>query len=481
MKAVLPEWYGPNDDQIKSFVTEATIALDANILLAPYRVGDKQRTDLFKVLRQVSERLWVPYQSALEYQRNRLSVASQQQQLYDSIAKIGTERFDEALEGTIAKLEELRSQAIKGLRDNDISGVIANGFSETLEEIKKVGKLRKEKMRQDFDELRQKHAIDFTIVRKDDPIRAELDSIILPGNIGKRLDGPTRSDRVKKAQERVSNGIPPGYKDAGKEDPTGDCLIWFELLDLAKESSRPVLFVTDDEKKEDWYERVHGQTIGPRVELRAEMLEFAGQPYHQTTLDRFLQLANVHLKSAVPEETISQYRTTRSESKTERLLREALSATGVDQSSDGGPAQLSDIEMLLEQELAVLQAERRKARVARRNKVALLTDSDRHRVARENARALTNQGMHAEAISLLENLLESELVKGAYTDLEPMRTQIALAHAFRGAGDVDSGINVLNRLYVKQKVKFGEEDPRCESTARLINDMLSSIADMDMS
>jgi hypothetical protein len=90
-----------------------------------------------------------------------------------------------------------------------------------------------------------------------------------------------------------TNRIPPGYADEKKkDDPTGDYIIWSELLSHAKTSKRPLLFVTGD-KKEDWYRpTVRGRSIGPRVELIAEMRDASEcQLYHQVPLDLFLYLA----------------------------------------------------------------------------------------------------------------------------------------------------------------------------------------------
>lgn len=46
--------------------------------------------------------------------------------------------------------------------------------------------------------------------------------------------------------------LPPGYCDSGKADPTGDYLIFRQLMDEAKERKLPAMFITDDEKS-DWY------------------------------------------------------------------------------------------------------------------------------------------------------------------------------------------------------------------------------------
>ena len=49
------------------------IVLDANALLAPYRVRVPTQKLLFDVLEAHHDQLWCPHQAALEYQRNRLT------------------------------------------------------------------------------------------------------------------------------------------------------------------------------------------------------------------------------------------------------------------------------------------------------------------------------------------------------------------------------------------------------------------------
>jgi hypothetical protein len=72
--------------------------------------------------------------------------------------------------------------------------------------------------------------------------------------------------------------VPPGYEDAKKDgvNAHGDYLVWHQVLQQAKNSTRPVILVTS-ERKEDWWERAHGKTVGPRHELLDEAHRVTGQ------------------------------------------------------------------------------------------------------------------------------------------------------------------------------------------------------------
>src|SRR6266702_332987 len=108
--------------------------------------------------------------------------------------------------------------------------------------------------------------------------------------------------------QRIKDKRPPGYADAKKEgsQALGDYVLWRQLLDEAATRKLPVLLVTNDQK-EDWYRKLHGITIGPRIELISEMLDEAGVPFHAQTLERFLGSAAPILRS-VKETTVTEVR-----------------------------------------------------------------------------------------------------------------------------------------------------------------------------
>lgn len=55
-----------------------------------------------------------------------------------------------------------------------------------------------------------------------------------------------------------------------------------------------MIFVTED-TKEDWWYRIEGRTLGPRVELKKEFSVETNQRFHMYTMERFLeQFKNIH-------------------------------------------------------------------------------------------------------------------------------------------------------------------------------------------
>ena len=285
MRSVLPEWYGHDDETIKQIVTSGTIALDANVMLDLYRVGLEQRQQILSALEVVRSRIFVPYQAALEFQRNRLNVAGGNQTAYENLIN------NVKVVLTEEQLNKVRDPQIKI-------------------EVRELLKDAEQQVQRKLAQMRDTHVIPFDEVQNDDPVLNALDDLLDDDAIGKRPSADDLKELKSTAEKRVKDRIPPGYVDGQeKSDSSGDYIIWSELLNHAKTSGRPLLFVTGDAKG-DWYrQRVRGKSIGPRVELIAEMRDISGcQLYHQVPLDFFLDLTNSYLNTTVDEETIESVR-----------------------------------------------------------------------------------------------------------------------------------------------------------------------------
>ncbi len=304
-----------SSDELRAFLEKGTIALDANVLLALYRVGEDQRNQILDVLAKVADRVFVPYQAALEYQRNRLKVVSDQLKAHQKVAAIAGDKAAVTLADAIAALRQMSEEAQKDIRDPDVKKSVGAEFEQTITDLDALAAKAKDRMTSRLERLRAQHTISFETARTNDPVRGALDSLLSDERVGDPTDHSTRR---ADAMKRLADGLPPGGKDKDKEDPSGDGIIWLELISHSKSMGRPLLFVTDDEK-EDWYRRTRGQIIGPLTELRVEMTAATSQPYHQTTLDGFLRrLAKTFLSAQVSEDTIESIRTRRKAESTKR-------------------------------------------------------------------------------------------------------------------------------------------------------------------
>jgi hypothetical protein len=75
----------------------------------------------------------------------------------------------------------------------------------------------------------------------------------------------------------------------------GDLIIWKEMLQFSKKEQRDIVFVTDD-RKEDWWRRVSGRTIGPRPELVEEFFATTGHSFEMYEAHNFFEKSNQFFK-----------------------------------------------------------------------------------------------------------------------------------------------------------------------------------------
>ncbi|WP_422365759.1 PIN-like domain-containing protein [Pelagibius sp.] len=298
-------FYRPTQQEFDELWSEALFVLDANVLLNLYRYPRRARDELVEVLKQISDRLWVPHQAALEFQRNRPSVLADQKGRFGEVRKAIDDALS-TLENNLGKLQLGKRHAVIDT-DPMVQQVrsCVEGFRSELDEL----------------EAQQNEA------HEDDALRTQIDGL-LGQCVG---DPPANQDVIdvisREGKGRYDRMIPPGYMDGQKGDGSedfysyggivypaqyGDLILWKELLVKAKERGiGSVVFVTDDEK-EDWWWIIKSQgkkKLGPRPELVDEIRRVADLKYfYMYNSEQFLKYSKDYLKSAVSEESIVQVR-----------------------------------------------------------------------------------------------------------------------------------------------------------------------------
>jgi uncharacterized membrane-anchored protein YhcB (DUF1043 family) len=277
---------------------------DANVLLNLYRYTPNTKDSLLAILEKVSDRIWLPHQAAYEYHNRRLDVIQQQMKAYDSVPEI-VQKSVEELKGRLSVFARHPSIRISE---------ILKAFSDALEKYKGT-----------LGDLKQEHP-DFLI---DDPIK-ETVSGLFDGKVGE----PTAEDQLpqiyKQGEKRYELGRPPGYEDRHKEGTArySDLVMWFQLIAKAEETKKPVIFVTDD-RKEDWWLKSGGKTIGPRPELVQEISDKAAIAFYMYSVDHFMEYANKYLKQRIEEKAIHEVREVRQQD--ESVSRAAMISRRIDE------------------------------------------------------------------------------------------------------------------------------------------------------
>jgi len=289
MKNTFPGYYRPTEDEFSEMWGNSLFVLDANVILNLYRYSPETREELLNILKKISDRLWVPHQAALEYHRNRISVIEQQAAAYDSVQKL--------LGESRKKLEnDLRSLTGKGRHPFIDADRLLQRITTVFTEIE--GEMKR---------LSQKHPdlID------SDPIRDTI-TTLLEGKVGSPYPSERISEIFKAGKTRYESKIPPGYRDAAKGNTRqySDLVFWFQIIDQAKAAKRPIILVTDD-RKDDWWLRFKGQTIGPRPELVNEIVSEAGVSFYMYSADPFMEHAREYLERQISQQAIEEVREVR--------------------------------------------------------------------------------------------------------------------------------------------------------------------------
>ncbi len=251
MKNLFSEYYKLSEEKIKEIWEDSIIVFDANILLNLYRYTDETRKDFIEVIEKYKDRLWIPYQVAWEYLRNRVSIIIDNGNAYDKLIQQIEEKFNKAV-------NELSLDAYSHHPYIDVADV-----KKKIDNCKKTIVSNLQKKRDEYpDYLHDDEILDF--VTKN-----------FEGRVGSDCTQKELDEIYKEGDSRYKNKIPPGYcdekekKDEGKRRLYGDLIVWKQVIKESSSKKKDVIFVTDD-RKDDWWLRKSGKTICPRNELFKE-------------------------------------------------------------------------------------------------------------------------------------------------------------------------------------------------------------------
>jgi len=286
MKQEFVWYFRPDIEETKQLWKDGLLTLDANVLLDLYRYHENTRNSILRSIESFKGRLWLSHQTAEEFFRNRAKVI------------VGSSAGFKQAADELAKLRKTYVSSLEQLQSNRI---IATDIVEKLN-TSLTGAINQAD--QEIETARSA----FPNYLEQDPI---LDQLLMhfDGAIGKAFNEEELKVAKTEGERRKKSQVPPGYMDDGKDGdrPYGDYYMWRQILDHAKSQSRPMILVTS-ERKEDWWERPSGKTIGPRQELLKEAHEYAAQKILIYQTDRFLQFAAELIGSKVDENAVDEIR-----------------------------------------------------------------------------------------------------------------------------------------------------------------------------
>jgi hypothetical protein len=281
MKKSFAGYYRPSDDEFSRLWQDCIFVLDANVLLNVYRYSSKTQESFFGILEKLQDRLWLPHQAALEYHKNRLEVISDQIHAYDVI--------EELIDDQLEKVEN----GLKSYRRHPLIDIT---------EIKEPLNSAREKVKAKLREERSKHP-DYLDT---DPLLDRLTKLF-QDKVGEPYSEGEMESLSKVAEQRFKRQIPPGYKDSPKGglEQYGDVTLWFQVIDMAKSSQKPVVLISE-ERKEDWWLLHRGKTIGPRPELIQEMKVKTGVAFYMYSTEQFFKYSGKLLRLKDQKDAIKE-------------------------------------------------------------------------------------------------------------------------------------------------------------------------------
>ncbi len=284
MRELFPGYFSESDERLQLLWKSATLVFDANILLNLYRYSDKTRNIFLNILEAEKHRIWIPYQVAEEYLRNRVTVIIQQEKSYDD---------------TINAINSLEKKLDNARQHPFVSEESLAKYNETFTSLK-----------MELFSSKKTH----TDRINNDPIKDNI-ARIFEGKVGKAYSKEELKNIFVEGEDRYAQHIPPGYMDSSKSKDKsnfqsesrkyGDFIVWKQILEQAKEANNDIFLVTDD-AKDDWWLSQNGKTIGPRPELVKEFKDSADNKFHMYRADSFLKFAQEYLGNEINEEAVKE-------------------------------------------------------------------------------------------------------------------------------------------------------------------------------
>lgn len=239
---------------------ETIFVVDTNIFLNIYVFHQATRQAIYDALDKIKERLWSPHQVMLEFHKNRESHIDKNKKYFQSNF---IDDFLKQFTDPYKKLQDLKNKHGKNYSDlgEIIDSFTKNAEKEFSESFTKLHKSFKEKLipiEQKLAELQSQ-----LITSKDqDSLYQKLCELYSNDKIGKPFARSELDEIYKEGELRFRHGVPPGYKDKGKDEiyhhrgiiyhsKFGDLILYKQILEYCKAHHIKNVILVSEDNKED--------------------------------------------------------------------------------------------------------------------------------------------------------------------------------------------------------------------------------------
>ena len=278
MKELFPGYCKKSESEIKEIWKHGIISFDANVLLNLYRYSDSTRDTILALIQKFPSQIFLPHQAALEYNRNRYEVISDQEKAYGEF------------------LDKI-SQIQKDLQSSNKPPFLSSNIDKELNSIF-------EKVDAEVNQSIRKYKTFF----KDDPIYNRL-SELFKNRITNAFSPEKLNELYKEGERRYAEKIPPGYEDEKTKQGNnkyGDLILWKQVIEKASETKKNVILVTDERKTDWWWKIKDGRIMGPRQELVEEMKTDANVDILIYSSERFLSYGQLFLDEQINQQALEE-------------------------------------------------------------------------------------------------------------------------------------------------------------------------------
>ena len=307
-----------NENDLSSIWKEAIFIVDTNVLLNFYRYSTKRSySAIYDILKGFNEqnRLYIPYQVALEYFFNCDSVINLQNQGIHNFSK----QIKEKINNLTSEIKELTDTYKK-----THPYLILDNFNPILDDIVSIQKKLEEIKNHELMSLKSTDEIQLNLLN------------LLRDSTGEPYLKKKLLEIEQTAEDRYKKKIPPGWEDSQgstkKEDirtfgeyqynqKYGDYILWCQIIDRVRNSTekKPIIFITEDSKS-DWWVKKRDKIIRPQPHLLKEFYELTNEEILIYRIDTFIQDAIIYNRVKVDPETFEELSTELNNIRKEAIL-----------------------------------------------------------------------------------------------------------------------------------------------------------------